>query len=83
MRYTKKQVEDRVKFLNELTGKNFICDYAPQYGGWSMYEKLPSGGCARSYFGFDDRKSTKEFMEYLYGINTALCWVNNKINENK
>lgn len=83
MKYTKKHVEERVKFLNKLTGKNFVCDYAPQYGGWSMYEKLPSGGHTRSYFGFDDRKSTKEFMEYLYGINTALCWVNNKISENK
>ena len=83
MRYTKKLVEVRVKFLNQLTGKNFVCDYAPQYGGWSMYEVLPSGDHARSYFGFDSRKSTKEFVLYLNGINTALCWVNNKINENK
>lgn len=76
MRYTKKQVEDRVKLLNKLTGKNFVCDFVPSLG-WSMYEELPNGGCARSYFGFDDRKSTAEFMQYLYGINTALCWVKN------
>ena len=76
MRYTKKQVEDRVKLLNKLTGKNYECNFVPNHG-WCMYEVQPSGGDSRGYFGFDDRKSTAEFMQYLYGINTALCWVKN------
>ena len=40
-----------------------------------MFEKDVNGGEHRSYFGFDSRKTTAEFMEYLYGLNTAFGFI--------
>lgn len=72
MRYTKKQVEARIGWLNELTGEKYQTTQTAN--GWDLFIKLPSGGESRGYFGFDDRKSTSEFMQYLYGCCCGLTY---------
>ena len=73
MRYTKETVLKRLEYFNTLTGMNFQATYSN--GGWDMFEKDANGGEHRSYFGFDSRKTTAEFMEYLYGLNTAFGFI--------
>lgn len=79
MRYTQKAVLERLDYFNALTGRNFKADYHSGYGGWCMYEKNKLGGCCRSYFGFDYRKSTTEFMAYLNGLITAFNFLGEDI----
>lgn len=75
MRYTKMQVLNRVQWLNELTGENYRASKA--YGGWDLYIETPTHGHSKGFLGFDARKSTQEFMEYLDGICMAICYCRN------
>lgn len=69
MRYTKKQVLGIVDYLNRRLGSNYIADY---FNGWNMYIVDENGAHHRGIFGFDCRKSTKEFVSYLQGIICAI-----------
>ena len=72
-RISKKQIEAMVAKVAQLTGIPYKTDYAAHYGGYNMYYlKEVSTGHWRGKYGFDCRKSAKEFAAYLEGIITAL-----------
>ena len=75
MRYTKMQVLNRVQWLNELTGENYTA--SKTRSEWDLYIETPTHAHSRGFLGFDVGKSTQEFMEYLYGICTAICYCRN------
>lgn len=74
MRYTKKQVKEILDYVNRRLGSNYSTDYHSGYGGWNMYivDKEHGHRHLRGVFGFDCRKSTKEFVAYLQGIICAI-----------
>ena len=69
----RKLIEYRVAFINKELGTNYEISYAPQYGGWNMYENSDGGGHRRSLLGFDGRKSSAEMLNYVDGIFELLC----------
>lgn len=74
-RITHKMVELRVSRLSEMTGHGYIVDFNPYYGGWNMQVACNEhGGLCDGDFGFCDRKSTREFFNYLNGILAGLWY---------
>ena len=71
---TKELIEYRIEFINTKLGTNYKTDYVSHYGGWNLYEVLPSGGHSRGFIGFDERKSNAEMLNYVDGIYNMLCF---------
>lgn len=66
---TKKDVLGKLQQLNKILGTDYKTDFASHYGGWNMYMvDHNNGGHYKSQFGFDYRKTTKEFYWYLCSI---------------
>lgn len=84
MKITKSIIARRLATLNSMQGTKYIADYNPVYGGWSMhYVCNEYGGLSSGDFGFDDRKSTREFFNYLVGIIAGLWYAERNKDTNK
>lgn len=67
MKLTKKILLSRLQYVSVLAGEEYAADYNAYYGGWCMH-LAGTDGTRRGMYGFDDRKTAREFWEYLYGI---------------
>lgn len=76
-RISKKDVLGRLKYMSKVVGEEYDADYAAHYGGWNMY-LAGTGGTRRGVLGFDARKSTTEFMEYMNGVINAAALLENR-----
>jgi len=66
---TKKDVMERLGYVNKILKTDYRSDFASHYGGWNMYlVDNRNGGHYRGKYGFDYRKTTREFYQYLLGI---------------
>lgn len=66
----KKQIEQKVKQLIELTNLNLMADYASVYGGYRL-DLVGDGGGRFGCFGRSstcERMKAKEFSYYLDGL---------------
>ena len=68
----RKEIEGLIESLNNLTGMNYTTDYAPHYGGWNLYRLNEHSGHDTGLYGFDYRLSSKEMVQRLRGILSAL-----------
>lgn len=64
----RKEIEGLIESLNNLTGLNYMTDYAPHYGGWNLYRLNEHSGPCSGMYGFDYRLSNKEMVAYLRGL---------------
>ena len=68
----RKEIEGLIESLNNKTGMNYMTDYEPHYGGWNLYRLNEHGGHVTGQYGFDYRLSSKEIVQRLRGILSAL-----------
>jgi len=77
MRTTKKDVLARLAYMSKVVGVEYDADFCACFGGWSMW-LAGTCGCKRGFLGFDYRKSTAEFMEYMNGIIYGVLYLKQK-----
>jgi hypothetical protein len=64
----RKEIELLIESLNNLTGMNYMTDYAPHYDGWNLCRLNEHSGHCTGLYGFDYRRSNKEMVAYLRGL---------------
>ena len=70
----KKQIEQKVSELKELTGLDLYADFASNYGGWRLV-RIGEYGNHRSAFGESsacERMQSKAFLAYVSGLVNGL-----------
>ena len=70
----KKQIQQRINDLKELTGLDLYAEYASNYGGWRLV-RIGEHGNHRSAFGESsacERMQSKEFLAYVSGLINGL-----------
>lgn len=68
----RKEIEGLIESLNSKTGMNYITDYSVYYGGWNLYYLNTHSGHDTGLYGFHYRLSSKEMVQRLRGILSAL-----------
>ena len=70
----KKQIQQKVKELRELTGLNLYAEFASHYGGWRL-GRIGKDGIHRGAFGESsacERMKSKVFLAYVSGLVNGL-----------
>lgn len=67
-----KGIEELIDSINTKTGLNYRTDYSVYHGGWNLYYLNEHGGHITGKYGFDYRLSSKEMVQRLLGILSAL-----------
>ena len=70
-----KLLRQLVATLNEETGVNYILDYQPIYGGYSLYHPEQ----IRDYIHTDDRLTASEMQRYLRGLLNGIRLIKQRI----
>lgn len=68
----RKEIEGLIESINKRTGQNYMTDYSAYYGGWNLYRLNEHSGHDTGLYGFDYRLSSKEMVQRLRGILSAL-----------
>ena len=68
----RKEIFGLLEIINKETGVNYMADYVPHYGGWSLYLLNSHGERSKGKYGFDYKISGKEMVQRLIGIISAL-----------
>lgn len=69
------QLEQLVTTLNEETGVNYILNYQPIYGGYSLCHPEQ----IRDYIHTDDRLKASEMQRYLQGLLNGIRFIKRRI----
>lgn len=68
----RKEIEALIESLNTRTGLNYMTNYSQFYGGWNLFYLNSHGGHSTGQYGFDYRLSSREMIQRLRGILSAL-----------
>lgn len=68
----RKEIEGLIESINKRTGQNYMTDYSVYHGGWNLYYLNEHRGHVTGKYGFGYRLSSKEMVQRLRGILSAL-----------